>query len=87
MLQPIQTELIYHKQTSERVLLFSQHKGGGVKPTGQRKESNQKECLPVVQSTVSTRSIVSSAAHSSHHGILSPIRTNIMETGELGLKP
>lgn len=87
MLQPIQTELIYHKQTSERVLLFSQHKGGGVKLTGQRKESNQKECLPVVHSAGSTRSIVSSAAHSSHHDMLPPIRTNIMEAGELGLKP
>lgn len=89
MLQPIQTELFfYHKQTSERVqLLFSQDKGGGGKPTSQRKESNPKDCFPVVHSAMSTRSIVSSAAHSSCHDILPPIRTNIMETNELGLKP
>lgn len=88
MLQPIQTELTYHKQTSERGQLpSSQDKGGGVKPTSRRKESNPKECFPVVHSAMSTRGIVSSAAHSSCHDILPPIRTNIIETGELGLKP
>lgn len=56
-----------------------------VKQTGQKMESNPKEKgLNVEHSAVSKRSMTSSEARSSHHDILAPIRTKVMEIGEFG---